>query len=94
MSLIALTPSISKILSVASHGVATGDFSTAYKVHSESDMTGANFPHPIHHVSDIEARYAGPCPAGMAPGTVTLGNGSVTFNINKMPGLAAALGGH
>jgi len=78
---------------VTSKGTITGDFSSAYKVHSESDvdMSGAGRP-PRHSVTDVEARYAGPCPAGMVAGDMEMGHG-IKFNINKMPNLGQAMGG-
>ena len=80
---------------ITSKGVATGDFSTNYKIHSETDLTGSQLTrgHPAHHISDIEAHYAGACPANMVAGDVSLG-GAMTVNVNKMPSMAAALGGH
>lgn len=80
---------------VTSKGVASGDFSSNYKIHSETDIAGSQLTHghPAHHVSDIEGRYAGACPANMVAGDISLG-GAMTVNVNKMPSMAAAFGGH
>jgi hypothetical protein len=78
--------------SVHSKGTISGDFSSAYKVHTESDITGADMPGGSHHVMDIEARYAGACPADMVPGDMMIGN-SMKINVNKMPAIGAAMGG-
>ena len=56
--------------------VATGDWSSGYHMHMESDTTGA----PIaaangHHVMDTDGKWLGPCPAGMAGGDMELSNG-------------------
>ena len=74
---------------------ATGDFSTHYKVHTETDLTGSRLTpgHPAHHVADVEGRYAGACPANMVAGDISLGD-SMTVNVNKMPSMAAAVAGH
>ena len=79
--------------SVSSKGEITGDFSSAYKVHSESDLAGVDGSRaPSHHVTDVDARYGGPCPAGMVAGDMMIGN-AIHFNINKMPSLGQAMGG-
>jgi hypothetical protein len=54
----------------------SGDWSSAYKVHIESDTTGA----PIaaangHHVTDMDSQWLGPCPEGMAGGDMQLPGG-------------------
>ncbi len=78
---------------ISSKGDITGDFSSAYRVHSESDMTGANSARvPSHHVTDVEAHYGGACPTGMVAGDMMIGN-AIRFNINKMPSLGEAMGG-
>lgn len=77
---------------VRSKGVITGDFSSAYKVHTESDIERPTGGAPDHHVMDVEARYAGACPADMTPGDMVIG-GSLKVNINRMPTLGQAMGG-
>ena len=74
---------------ITARGTASGDFASTYALHAESDVAGAVFP-PMngHHVTDVTARYAGACPAGMAPGDMTLGPG-IKVNINRLPALAA-----
>lgn len=78
--------------SVHSKGTITGDFSSAYKVHTESDMTGMGSSGSMHNVMDIEAHYAGACPADMVPGDMMIGH-SMKVNVNKMPAVGAAMGG-
>ena len=75
-----------------SKGTISGDFTSSYKVHSEHDITGgAVAAMNGHHVMDIEATYAGPCPAGMNGGDVMLANG-MTFNAAKMAAMTGASG--
>lgn len=79
--------------SITSKGTASGDFSSGYHVHSESDVSGASFaPLNGHHVTDVIGVYKGACPAGMAAGDIVLANG-MTINANKAAAAAAALGG-
>lgn len=61
---------------VASHGVASGDFGSAYKVEVESTTTGAAAAqmNGVRKFS-VVARWRGPCPAGMAPGEIELPGG-------------------
>lgn len=78
---------------VTSKGTARGDFSTAYHVHLESSVTGASVEAMNgQHVMDMDGKYLGPCPAGVAPGDVVLGNG-MKFNGAKLRGAAKALSG-
>lgn len=78
---------------IASTGVASGDFATHYKVHVDSEIAGASFAAMNgRHVTDIEVRYLGPCPADMAPGDIALGNG-MKLNAKKIRQAAQALGG-
>jgi len=67
-----------------STGVARGDFSSGYVIHMESDTTGAAYAAMNgHHVTELHATYAGPCPPDMTPGDVDAGNG-VKVNIDRM----------
>jgi hypothetical protein len=67
-----------------STGTARGDFATSYSVHTESDTEGSQLPGMNgHHVTDLTATYAGPCPADMQPGDVLLANG-MKINPEKM----------
>ena len=83
---------------VTSKGVASGDFTSKYVVHSESDVSGGQFAQMNgHHVTEITSVYAGPCPAGMAGGDMQLPNGTI-INPQKMfgaggPGSGAGGGG-
>ncbi len=76
---------------VTSRGTASGDFVATYRVHTENDIAGAPFP-PIngHHVTEVAGRYAGPCPANMAPGDITIS--SLHMNLNRLPMAQKALG--
>jgi len=70
---------------VSSSGTATGDFSSKYVIRDESTVTGSSFaPMNGRHVTEITATYGGPCPAGMSPGDMDMGNG-MKGNINRMP---------
>jgi hypothetical protein len=76
---------------ITSRGVASGDFSSSYRVHSESDVSGARFgPMNGHHVTDVEGRYLGACPPGMAPGDITIS--AFKVNLHKLAGIGGALG--
>ncbi len=75
---------------ITSTGVATGDFVSRYQVRSVLTVSGA----PIseldgRHDIQLVARYRGPCPAGMAPGQVTLGRG-LKIDVRRLPQLAFA----
>jgi hypothetical protein len=78
---------------ITSDGQATGDFNSSYKVEIHSVTTGspmaqANGP----HTSTIEATWAGPCPADMKPGDMTMPNG---MKINMLRAMDATAGmGH
>ncbi|MGH7017101.1 MAG: DUF3617 domain-containing protein [Caulobacteraceae bacterium] len=69
---------------ITSHGLASGDFSSSYRVDSESTVSGASIP-PLngHHRSLILARYAGPCSADMSPGDMLI-DGDVKVNVNRL----------
>ncbi len=78
---------------VSARGRASGDFASTYRVHAESDVTGAAFAAlDGHHVTDMEVAYMGPCPKGMKPGDVLLANG-MKISGDKAIAAAAALGG-
>ena len=76
---------------VSSSGTASGDFVSGYQVHTENDVAGAPFP-PLngHHITEVTGRYAGPCPAGLAPGDITFS--SLKMNLNRLPLAQHALG--
>jgi hypothetical protein len=76
---------------VATTGTASGDFSSHYIVRTESDVSGSSFP-PLngHHVSEMDSRWVGPCPVGMAPGEI-VANG-FRMNLNTMGAGAAVIG--
>jgi len=61
---------------VSTRGVARGDFSARYQVHSETDTQNAQIASLNgHHVSDLTAAYGGACPPDMQPGDVILPDG-------------------
>lgn len=77
----------------ATKAVATGDFSSGYHMHMESDTTGG----PIavangHHVTDIDGKWLGPCPEGMAGGDMELPNG-MKISGGRVAGAAKMLRG-
>ena len=68
---------------VTTTGVASGDFSSKYLVHSESDVTGSSIAAMNgHHVTEMQANWLGPCPANMTPGDVMVGG--FKMNLNSM----------
>jgi hypothetical protein len=72
---------------------ASGDFNNSYQVQMDMVATGA----PMaalngHHVMNIEGKWVGPCPAGMAGGDMSFGNG-MKFSGGKIAGAAAMLHG-
>jgi hypothetical protein len=61
---------------MTTHGVASGDFGSSYRVDVDSTTTGAQAPEMNgEHKFSIEAKWLGPCPAGMAGGDMELANG-------------------
>ncbi|MGI9169455.1 MAG: DUF3617 domain-containing protein [Caulobacteraceae bacterium] len=78
---------------IASEGVLTGDLSSRYRLHAQSNVTGSSLPSMNgRHTTDIEARYLGPCPPGMTAGDVIMANG-MKINAGKLGAAAQALGG-
>ena len=78
---------------ITTKGTASGNFSDAYHVHVETDVSGARFAQMNgHHVTDIDGKWLGPCPAGMKAGDIELANG-MTINSSKFAGAAKAMGG-
>jgi len=68
----------------ASKGVASGDFSSAYKLDMTSVTTGASAPQMNgEHKMTMQAAWKGPCPADMRPGDMKLSNG---MKMNLMDG--------
>lgn len=71
-------------------GTVTGDFNSKYKVEAETSVTGANAAQMNGaHKMTVEAAWAGPCPAGFAPGDMEL-PGGMKMNIAKMAAAKAA----
>ena len=79
---------------VTSNGTASGDFSSKYLVHSESDVAGSRFaPMNGHHVTEMQATWSGPCPPDMAPGDVVVGGFKMNLNTaNEATGMPTAGG--
>jgi hypothetical protein len=78
---------------IVSHGAMTGDLNQAYKVHIQSEISGA--PLAVMngaHVTDMEAQYLGPCPPDMHPGDVRLNNG-MKFDAARMGASGVGAGG-
>jgi hypothetical protein len=76
---------------MVTHGQASGDFSSGYHVHVENDVTGAAYgPLNGHHVTEMDGKWLGPCPAGMNGGDMELANG-MKISGGKLAGAAAAL---
>ena len=76
---------------MVTHGQASGDFASGYHLHVESDVTGAAYgPMNGHHVTDMDGKWLGPCPAGMAAGDMELANG-MRISGGKLAGAAAVL---
>ena len=76
-----------------STGTLSGDLSSRYHVHAQSDTTGSSLaPMNGRHVTDIDATYLGPCPAGVNPGDMVMGNG-MKINAGKLGAAAQAMGG-
>ena len=69
-----------------SKGTANGDFNSRYVVRSDSDVTGAPFERMNgDHTMEMTAVWKGPCPAGMKPGDMLMGNG-MKVNMAQMMG--------
>ena len=78
---------------MTSKGTMSGDMSSAYHVHVETDVTGSQMPSMNgHRVTEIDGKWLGPCPTGMAGGDVQLPNG-MTVNASRFAGAAKAMGG-
>lgn len=74
-------------------GTASGDFASAYHIHIDNETSGASFAALNgHHVMDMEGKWLGPCPEGMAGGDMELGNG-MKISGGKLAGAAAMLRG-
>ncbi len=68
---------------VSSQAKASGDFSSHYTVHVASTVSGAPMAAMNgQHTYDLEAKWVGPCPAGMTGGDSTLPGGG-KINITK-----------
>jgi hypothetical protein len=77
--------------SMVTHGHANGDFASGYHVRLESDVTGAAYgPMNGHHVTEMDGKWLGPCPAGMNGGDMELANG-MKISGGKLAGAAEAL---
>jgi len=72
---------------------ASGDFNTSYQLQMDEVSTGAPIPALNgHHVMNVDGKWDGPCPAGMAGGDMDLGNG-MKISGGKIAGAAAMLRG-
>jgi hypothetical protein len=57
------------------HTVITFTGNTAYRSQTQSHMTPAMPYGGADHMSSVDARWAGPCPADMKPGDIAMANG-------------------
>jgi hypothetical protein len=74
---------------IVSKGVATGDFNSAYTVKVSSTTTGAAMAQANGaHEMQLDAKWEGPCPAGMKGGDVHMDipgmKGGMTINLEQM----------
>jgi hypothetical protein len=62
-------------MTMISKGDVGDDFSSNYKTVIKTKMTGANIPAMMQNerTSTVDAKYLGPCPSGMQPGTMKQG---------------------
>jgi hypothetical protein len=73
-------------------GVVSGDWSSTFHMEIQDDTTGAPIPSLNgHHVTDIDGKWLGPCPAGMAGGDMEMANG-MKISGGKLVGAAKMLG--
>lgn len=74
-------------------GVVSGDWTNSFHMEIQDDTTGVPVPALNgHHVTDIDGKWEGPCPAGMAGGDMQMANG-MKISGGKMIGAAKMLGG-
>ena len=78
---------------IVTQGELNGDLASHYRVHSQTDTTGAAVGGMNgRHFMDIQADYLGPCPAGMKAGDVMIANG-MKVNMNHLQAAARSLAG-
>jgi hypothetical protein len=79
-------------MQVVSSGKVSGDYSTDYHMDLTTDTSGATFP-PMngHHTMQLDGKWLGPCPDGMAGGDMQL-NG-MNISPSKLAGAAKMLRG-
>ena len=74
-------------------GKVSGDFGSTYHMELTTDTSGASFaPMNGHHTMQMDGKWLGPCPAGMAGGDMQLANG-MNLSPGRLAGAAKALGG-
>jgi hypothetical protein len=83
---------LGKGATLTSSGVARGDFVSRYEIRSTLEVSGA----PLAALDgsrevDVVGRYRGPCPTGMAPGDVRLGD-RLKLSAGHAPAAAAFTG--
>ena len=80
---------------IVTKGTASGDFSSAYHVHLQTDVTGAKLAAMNGlHTNDIEGKWLGPCPPGMTGGDMELANGMKVGHQSLSAATAAAAALH
>ncbi|HEV2363253.1 MAG TPA: DUF3617 family protein [Caulobacteraceae bacterium] len=82
---------LGKAGTMVSRGFAQGDFSSSYRIQTDSIVSGAAWPggNGRHHTV-VLAKYLGPCPSDMAPGDAMMGD--LRVNVDRLGAGAAALG--
>ena len=72
-------------MTTTTSGVASGDFTSNYRVEATTKMSPAPMPQMAESKMTMTARWLGACPNGRVPGDMVMGNG-VVFNVNKLNG--------
>ncbi len=71
---------------VVTRGTVSGDFNSRYVIKATSTTTGSTMAEANRtDTMEITGVWEGACPAGMAPGDMTL-PGGMTMNLNNLPG--------
>ena len=79
---------------LTAQGQASGDFNTRYHVRSRISIEGS--PMGLlngERVVEVEARWLGPCPTGMAPGQIAADDNRHVKISARLQGLASAFAG-
>jgi hypothetical protein len=72
--------------SVSTDATASGDWNSHYTVHVITNTTGAPMAQLNgQHVIDVDAKWLGPCPAGMKGGDATFQGGKINITQAMKP---------